>query len=96
MRAQFDVVLRDFQRHLSFDDTLEVVKRNRVRKHGYGPDGHFSQINDLEALDIESTVERRANFSASSKVRKTNSSTSGSAPATCAVPLTFSAPWSSF
>ena len=62
MRAQFDRVLRDFQRHLSFDDTLDVIKRNRVRAHGYGPDGHFSQINELEGLDIESTVARRDNI----------------------------------
>ncbi|HEV7508013.1 MAG TPA: cupin domain-containing protein [Thermoanaerobaculia bacterium] len=62
MRAQFDQVLRDFQSHLSFDDTLDVLKRNRVRKVGFGPDGHFSHINDLEGLDIESMVERRDNL----------------------------------
>jgi ribosomal protein L16 Arg81 hydroxylase len=59
MRPLFDQVMKAFQEHVSFDETLQVVTRNRIRAHGFNPDGHFAHLNELEGLSPESVVERR-------------------------------------
>lgn len=62
MRALFAEAMQAFQEHASFNQTLEVVKRNRVRKHGFTSDGHFAHLNELEQLSLESKVEKRENL----------------------------------
>jgi ribosomal protein L16 Arg81 hydroxylase len=59
MRRQFDKVFQVFQENLSFDATLGVVTRNRVRAQGFPQDGHFAQLNELAGLDVDSVLERR-------------------------------------
>lgn len=59
MRREFADVLRAFQENLSFDATVDLLTRNRVRTQGYPQDGHFSQLNALESLNLDSELERR-------------------------------------
>lgn len=59
MRPLFDQVLKAFQEHVSFDEAFRVVTRNRIRMHGFNPDGHFAHLNELEGLSPDSVVERR-------------------------------------
>jgi hypothetical protein len=60
MHREFFEVMRTFQEKLSFDATVDVLTRNRVRIHGYPQDGHFAQLNALESLGLDSELERRA------------------------------------
>ncbi|HEV8578613.1 MAG TPA: cupin domain-containing protein [Thermoanaerobaculia bacterium] len=59
MRHGFSDALRAFQENLSFESTVDVLIRNRVRIHGYPQDGHFAQLTALENLGLDSELERR-------------------------------------
>jgi hypothetical protein len=59
MRREFSGVLRKFEENFSFDETVNVLKRNRVRIQGYPRDGHFAQLNALDNLTLDSALERR-------------------------------------
>ena len=59
MRREFSDVLRSFEEDLSFDATVGVLTRNRVRIQGFPQDGHLTQLNALESLNLNSELERR-------------------------------------
>jgi ribosomal protein L16 Arg81 hydroxylase len=59
MRHQFHALLHAFNESVSFDETLEVVTRNRIFNQGYPPDGHFSSLVRLSDLSLESSISRR-------------------------------------
>lgn len=62
MRATFESVLAEFNRHVSFDDTFTVVSRRRVRAQGFPPDGHLAHLLRLKDLEGTSELERRPNI----------------------------------
>jgi ribosomal protein L16 Arg81 hydroxylase len=59
MRRQFRDLVQALSDNLFFDDTLEVITRNRVFNQGYPPDGHFSHLARLSDLSTESFLARR-------------------------------------
>ncbi len=59
MRRDFSAALRAFQAHVSFEETLEAVMRNRVRAQAFPPDGHFAQLDQLRELTLTSAVRHR-------------------------------------
>jgi ribosomal protein L16 Arg81 hydroxylase len=59
MRDEFAAALRAFADHASFDETLDMVTRNRVRVQGFPPDGHFAQLESLHELTLQSVLRRR-------------------------------------
>ena len=56
LRQGFDDALQAFLDHLSFDDTLAVVLRNRVRLQGLPPDGHLSHVDRSTDLRLDSQL----------------------------------------
>lgn len=56
LRQGFDAALKAFLDHLSFDDTLDAVLRNRVRQQGLPPDGHLAHLARLEDLRLDSQL----------------------------------------
>lgn len=62
MRARFEAILAEFNRHVSFDDTFTVVSRRRVRAQGFPPDGHLAHLLRLKDLAATSELERRSNI----------------------------------
>jgi hypothetical protein len=59
MGSQFHNVMKAFQQHVSFEEALGVVRRNRVRVQGYPADGHFTHIDELQGIAVDSVVEHR-------------------------------------
>lgn len=59
MRRQFRDLLQTVSKNSSFEDTLEVVTRNRVLNQGYPPDGHFSHLVRLSDLSSQTLLARR-------------------------------------
>jgi ribosomal protein L16 Arg81 hydroxylase len=59
MGERFPAVMEAFQRHVSFDEALGVVRRKRVKAQGYPADGHFAHLEKLSEISLESAVERR-------------------------------------
>ena len=59
MRRDFSTALESFNEKVSFEDTLGVVMRRRVRLHGYPQDGHLGQLLRLAEVTVGSLVERR-------------------------------------
>jgi ribosomal protein L16 Arg81 hydroxylase len=59
MREEFELVMRAFEKHLSYDATLEVLRRARIRQQGFPQDGHFAQIAGSSDVDLTSVVQRR-------------------------------------
>lgn len=59
MRAEFAAALRAFVEHASFDETLDAVMRNRVRVQAFPSDGHFTQLDSLRELTLQSVLRRR-------------------------------------
>ncbi len=59
MRSTFEEVMKIFQEVTSFDEVLAAVKRNRVMRQSFPPDGHFAQILESEELTVDSEIERR-------------------------------------
>jgi len=62
MRAKFYTALTELNRHISFDDTLTVVSRRRVRAQGFPQDGHVAQLLRLNELTGDSELEKRDNL----------------------------------
>ncbi len=54
LRQGFANALQAFLDHLSFDDTLNVVLRNRVRLQGLPPDGHLTHLDRVADLRLDS------------------------------------------
>jgi ribosomal protein L16 Arg81 hydroxylase len=59
MRSEFGKALESFQEKASFEATLAVVMRRRVRLQGYPQDGHISQLLHLKEVSEDSLLERR-------------------------------------
>lgn len=59
MEQQFRALLQELNESTSFDETLEVVTRNRIFNQGYPPDGHFGSLVRLSDLASESLLARR-------------------------------------
>lgn len=62
MAREFTEVLRAFNESVSFNETLEVVRRSRVRSCGFPRDGHFTQLARLEEIRAGSRLEKRASI----------------------------------
>src|SRR5580693_13633 len=56
LRQGFASALQGFLDHLSFDETLDVVLRNRVRVQGLPPDGHLAHLDRLADLRLDSRL----------------------------------------
>lgn len=59
MRQDFSAVLQSFNQKVSFDETLGVIMRRRIRLQGYPQDGHMAQLLCLQEITIDSQLERR-------------------------------------
>lgn len=59
MRGEFAQAMKAFEQQASYDATLEVLRRARIRQQGFPPDGHFAQIADSSDVDLTSVVQRR-------------------------------------
>lgn len=59
MYREFCYLLEAFGKKASFEETLEVVTRNRIYRQGFAPDGHFSHLVRLSDLSPESLLARR-------------------------------------
>ena len=59
LRQGFAAALQAFLDHLSVDETLEVLLRNRVRVQGVPADGHLAQLDALPALRLGSRLGHR-------------------------------------
>lgn len=62
MRRTFEEVMKVFQEVTSFDEVLAAVKRNRVTRQDFPPDGHFTQLVDSAEITADSEIERRQNI----------------------------------
>lgn len=62
MRTKFDKALSEFNQHISFDDTLTVLSRQRVRAQGFPQDGHLAHLLRLNELTGDSKLEKRPNI----------------------------------
>jgi ribosomal protein L16 Arg81 hydroxylase len=62
MREEFAAAMRAFQERSTYDTTLEVLRRSRVRQQGFPLDGHFSQIEKASEVTRDSTLERRGSI----------------------------------
>lgn len=62
MRATFDKAFAEFKQHISFDDTLTVLSRRRIRAQGFPQDGHLAHLLRLGELTNDSELERRPNI----------------------------------
>lgn len=56
LRQGFTGALQAFLDHLSFDDTLDVILRNRVRQQGLPPDGQLAHLDRLADLRLDSRL----------------------------------------
>jgi ribosomal protein L16 Arg81 hydroxylase len=56
LKQRFASALQSFLDHLSFDQTLDVVLRNRVRVQGFPPDGHLAHLDRLADLRLDSRL----------------------------------------
>jgi hypothetical protein len=59
MRLDFSAALALFNEKVSFEETLGVVTRRRIRLQGFPQDGHMAELLRLEEVAIDSPVERR-------------------------------------
>jgi len=56
LRQGFAEALQAFLDHLSFDDTLDVLLRNRVRTQGLPPGGHLAHLAHLADLRLDTPL----------------------------------------
>lgn len=59
MRAQWQHVFDLIRKEISFDDTLDVLRRSRLRSQGFARDGHFAHLERAEEVHASSMIERR-------------------------------------
>lgn len=59
MRVEFQSLLQAFQESASFDETLQVLRRSRIRGQGFPLDGHFTQLARLPELSSGSEIVQR-------------------------------------
>lgn len=59
MRQVFPEVLQALQDHVSFDEVLAALRRERIKYTDFPADGHFAQLDRLGELTVDSEVEHR-------------------------------------
>ncbi|HET9227836.1 MAG TPA: cupin domain-containing protein [Thermoanaerobaculia bacterium] len=59
MRSQWRKVFEEFSREMTFEDTLDVLRRSRLRAQGFARDGHFAHLERAVDVQSSSMIERR-------------------------------------
>lgn len=59
MRDEWANVFEQLARAISFDDTLDVLRRNRLQAQGLPRDGHFAHLERAQEVTTSSLLERR-------------------------------------
>jgi len=59
MRGEWKNIFERFAQSISFDDTLDVLRRNRLQAQGLPRDGHFAHLDKAHEVTASTMIERR-------------------------------------
>ena len=59
LQAKFQLLSEKFCQEANFEEAMEVMVENFIRQMTPVPDGHLSQVDDLDAIALDTTVAKR-------------------------------------